>query len=137
MFQSTFLEFEFFLLVLFSIIVPVGIYSYLMWKKAISRKTVLLFGTALIILSGIDIVLLQKLKEMVEHSSSMLDDVIFASELSITLYLLPAVFAGVGINVVSHILISHLVDAEKRFDQAHPERQGDAGSRPGRMDVGK
>lgn len=47
------------------------------------------------------------------------DDKLFASELSIALYLLPAVLAGIGINVVSHILIHHLLDAEKRFDREH------------------
>jgi hypothetical protein len=36
------------------------------------------------------------------------------------LYLLPALFAGIGINVVSHILVSHRVGAEKKFAQEHP-----------------
>ena len=32
-------------------------------------------------------------------------------------YLLPALFAGLGVNMLSHILVGHLRDAETRFDQ--------------------
>jgi hypothetical protein len=42
---------------------------------------------------------------------------LFVSEVSVALYLLPLLFAGVGMNLISHILISHLEDAEKRFDR--------------------
>ena len=38
------------------------------------------------------------------------------------LYLLPALFAGIGINLVSHVLIHHLVSAERRFDQNQAQR---------------
>ena len=41
---------------------------------------------------------------------------------TISLYLLPALFAGIGINLVSHVLIYHLASAEHRFDQNHPPR---------------
>ncbi len=42
--NSAFAEIEFSLLIIFSIILPVCIYSYMMWKQAISRKSVLAFG---------------------------------------------------------------------------------------------
>jgi hypothetical protein len=117
--ESVFLEVQFFLLIVFSIILPVGIYAYMMYKSAISRKTVLLFGVVLIALSGVDLVLLQRLAVPAKYSPSLLDDAIFASELSVALYLLPALFGGIGINMVSHVLISHVAYAEKLFDREH------------------
>jgi len=112
-----FIEAEFFLLVLFSIIAPMSIYGYMMWKKAISRATVLLYGIFLILISGVSFFLLQRLGYMAKASPSLVDDRVFASEVSIALYLLPAIFAGIGVNVVSHILISHLSDAERNFEK--------------------
>jgi hypothetical protein len=117
--QSVFLESEFLLLILFSLILPVAIYGYLMWKKAISRKTVLFFGVILILISGANVFILQHLAEMAKASASLLDDRFFSSELSVALYLVPAVFAGIGVNIVSHILTRHLSDAENRFDREH------------------
>ncbi len=115
--ESIFVRVEFFVLVVFSIILPAGIFGYMMWKKAISRHTVLLYGVLLVAISGVSIFLLQHLATMAKESTSLLDDKIFASELSVALYLLPALFAGVGVNLISHILIRHLVDAEKEFER--------------------
>jgi len=115
--NSVFLEDEFFLLLVISIIVPVGMYGYMMWKRSISRKTVLLFGAMLIAIAGVTIFLLQHLADMAKASPSVLDDRFFASGLSIALYLLPVLFAGIGVNIVSHVLIAHLSDAERRFDR--------------------
>jgi hypothetical protein len=119
MHESVFLQVEFFLLVVFSTVLPAGIYAYMMWKSAISRKAVLLFGVILIVLAGVDIFLLQRLTELAKYSPSVLDDAIFVSELSIALYLLPALFGAVGIDMVSHVLISHLASAERLFDREH------------------
>ena len=122
--ESVFLEKEFLLLVVFSLLFPALIYGTMWFRRAISRSTILLFGFVLIALSGMDIYLLQILSNMAKHSSSMLDDKIFSSEISVALYILPALFAGTGINVVSHILINHLNEAESRFDKKHskPEK---------------
>jgi len=95
----------------------------MMWKKAISRKTVLLLGLVMIVTAGVDVLLLQQLKGLAQSSSSTFDNVFFVSELSIALYLLPALFAGLGINMISHVLINHLVDAERRFAREHPDRR--------------
>lgn len=119
MINSAFAEIEFSLLIVFSIILPVSIYSYMMWKKAISRKTVLFFGISLIAIAGVSIYLLQRLNVIAKTSISMLDDRIFASEISIALYLLPLLFAGIGVNLISEILIRHLNDAERQYDQDH------------------
>lgn len=89
-----------------------------MLKKAISRLTVLLLGIILIVISGIDVFLLQHMTRAAETSLSA-SNMFFAHEFSVALYLLPLLFAGIGVNMFSHILITHLVDAEKKFDREH------------------
>ena len=49
--ESVFMQGEFFALIIFSIIVPFGIYIYMMWKKAITRTVVLLLGSHLLCLT--------------------------------------------------------------------------------------
>ena len=51
-------------------------------------------------------------------------DAVFVSEVRLALFLLPALFAGVGINLISHVLIRHLQKAEAQFETEHPERTG-------------
>lgn len=115
--NSVFVEAEFFLLIVLSLVLPVSIYGYMMWKKAISRKTVLAFSIVLLTISGLNVLLLRILAVAAKNSLSLLDDQIFLSEMTVALYLLPAIFAGVGVNMLSHILISHLTEAEREFDQ--------------------
>lgn len=122
---SIFLEARFWVLMLGSVVLPFGIYAVLMLKRAISRSTVLLLGFALIAIAGFDVYVLQKLSQVASHTMSSLDDAVFASEISIALYLLPALFAGLGINVISHVLNSHLDAAERRFTQEHRGRNKD------------
>lgn len=117
--NSIFFEVEFLLLVLFTLIFPASIYGYMMWKKMISRLSVLMFGILLIVISGISIFLLQRLNTLAKSSLSNIADQIFSSEVSLALYLLPALFAGIGVNIISHLLISHLEQAEKKFDREH------------------
>ena len=119
--NSVFAVIEFWLLVVFSFVLPVGIYATMLVKKAISRRTVLLFGVILVVLAGVDVFLLQTLSVLAKNSSSLLDDFFFASELSVALYLLPAMFAGVGVNIISHVLISHLWSAERQFKSEQPD----------------
>jgi hypothetical protein len=33
----------------------------------------------------------------------------------------PICFGGIGVNVISHVLISHLIDAEKQFVLSQPD----------------
>ena len=117
--NSVFFEAEFLLLVLFTLILPAGIYGYMMWKKMISRLTVLMFGILLIVISGVSIILLQRLNGIAKSSLSNIAEQLFSSEISLALYLLPALFAGIGVNIISHLLISHLEKAERKFDQDH------------------
>jgi hypothetical protein len=120
--NSLFLQKEFISLVIFSILAPVVIYHTIWHKKSISHVSVVYFGGALIVLAGIDVFLLRILADIAKHSPGVVDDRIFNSEMSAALYLLPALYAGTGINLVSHVLISHLVDAEKKFDREHHQK---------------
>jgi hypothetical protein len=117
--DSIFVEKEFFLLIVVSIILPVGLYAFMMAKKALSRTSVLLFGVILVVISGANVVLLQRLATMAKISASALDNRFFSSEISLALYLLPALFAGIGINIISHIIVVHLGDAERQFERDH------------------
>ena len=117
--QSVFFETEFVLLVIFSVFIPVGIYGFLYKKFAISRWTVLGFAILLLVVAGIDVVLLQKLSEMAKKTGALLDNKVFLGELSLALYLFPAGFAGLGVNLLSHVLVNHLNRAEREFDKLH------------------
>lgn len=118
---AEFVELKFWFLVAASILLPIAIYGVMLAKRAISRRTVLLFGVLLVFFAGVDVYFLQVLAGAAKDTPSALDDAIFNSEISVALYLLPALFAGVGINVISHILISHLSEAEARFTREHPQ----------------
>ena len=112
---TVFTEERFWLLVVFSGVLPCALYLMLLVKRAISRPTVLLLGLSLVAIAGVDVYLLQSLATQAKLTSSLADDAVFVSEVSIALYLLPAMFGGIGINIISHILVSHLVEAETRF----------------------
>ena len=118
--DSVFLDLQFYLLVLSSIALPAAIVLVLGRRGSISRRAAVLYGVLLIVLSGVDLVLLQTLSAAARVSASAWDDKVFLSELSIALYLLPAVFGGIGINIVSHVIIAHLASAERRFDRENP-----------------
>lgn len=123
--NSVFFEAEFILLVATSLLFPSAIYVFLFVKRSISRITVIAFAAALVLLSGVDVILLNILAAMAHSTVSQLDDTIFTTEISLALYLLPAVFAGLGVNLLSDVLIGHLHHAERQYDQQHhrPPRQ--------------
>ena len=72
-------------------------------------------GLVLVAMAGFDFYLLQALAKVAQETPSTSDDAVFDSEVTIGLYVLPALLAGIGINVTSHILIQHLTDAQERF----------------------
>lgn len=117
--SSVFSELKFWLMVLVSVVLPFGIYGVLLVKQAVSRVTVLLLGVALVALAGLDVYFLQRLAAASRISPSLSGDAFFNSELTLALYLLPAMFGGVGVNMISHILVSHLLEAETRFARRH------------------
>ncbi|MBO9650785.1 MAG: hypothetical protein J7605_19945 [Variovorax sp.] len=116
---SVFTEARFWLMVAVSVVLPFGIYGVLIAKRAISRFTVLALGFSLVAIAGVDVFFLQRLASTASATPSLADDVFFVSEVRVALYLLPALFAGLGINVISHVMTTHLTAAEKRFAQAH------------------
>ncbi len=131
---SVFTQASFWLMVIFSILLPFAVYGVLQLKRAISRTTTLLLGFALVLIAGMDVLFLQVIAAAARSSPSLADDALFVSELSVALYLLPAMFGGIGINVISHVLVSHLVEAEQRFialrresDDTHDEMSHRAG----------
>lgn len=117
MHDTVFVELQFWLLVLCSIVVP-GIIIWVSFTvTAVSRSIVLVLGLMLVGIAGFDFYLLQALARMARATLSLTDDRIFDSEITVGLYVLPAFLAGVGINVTSHVLIQHLTDAQKRFNR--------------------
>lgn len=125
--QSVFVELKFWLLVLFSIVVPVGIVWMCLTVQAVSRRSILAVGLALVAIAGFDVYLLQALARMSRLTPSLADDAVFDSEITVGLYVLPALLAGVGVNVTSHVLLQHLTDAQRRFAR-RPRQQPDAQS---------
>ena len=119
---SVFLELRFWLLVGFSLVLPVGIYALLLVTRSISRWAVLGFGVALVLIAGVDVYLLQSIAAQAKSTPSLADDAWFSSELTIALYLLPVVFGGIGVNLISHVLLRHLTEAEGWFDSEHSDR---------------
>jgi hypothetical protein len=120
--QSVFGELWFWLMLLVSLVLPFGIYGVLLVKRAVSPITVLLLGFTLVAIAGLDLFLLQRLAAVARLTPSLGDDAVFLSEMSLALYLFPAMFGGIGVNVISHVLVRHLVEAESRFAVEHPDR---------------
>lgn len=119
--ESALLGPEFVLLIACSIVAPILVY-WLMWsRRRISRAAVVFFGISLIVLAGLDVGLLRILASLASRSHGGIDDAVFNSELSVALYLLPTLFAGTGINLVTHVLIQHVAIAERRLDDVQLE----------------
>ncbi len=108
---------EFVAVIAFSFLIPGAIYAAMMIKRSISRTTVALLGIALVVVAGVDAVLLHHIAYAAQHTLPVWDDKLFAPELSVALYLLPLLSAGIGINILSHLLITHLAEAERVFDK--------------------
>lgn len=117
---SVFVELRFWVLVVFSLVLPGAIYAVLLVSRSLSRAAVLGFGVALVLIAGVDGYLLQSLANLAKISPSLADDAVFISELSIGLYVLPLVCGGIGVNLISHVLLRHLAEAEARFEKEHP-----------------
>ena len=117
---TAFVEVKFWLFAACSVVVPVVIYGVLLAKRAVSHLTVLVLGLMLVVIAGVDLYLMQGLIATSKVTPSLADDAVFASEVTIALYLLPALFAGIGINLISHVLIRHLGPAERAYEQESP-----------------
>ena len=118
--NSVFVELRFWALVAFSVVLPAGVYAALLVTRSISRIAVLGFGVAMVLMAGVDVYLLQSLSSVTHATPSLADDALFNTELTIALYVLPVAFGGIGVNLISHVLLRHLAEAEARFDREHP-----------------
>ena len=129
---TIFTEVRFWGLVLCSLVLPAAIFVTLFVRREFSKTTVLAFGLLLIALAGADIFLLRALARLAQATPSLADDLVFSSELSIALYIFPAAFGTIGLNMVSHVLMHYLKQKEERFEahrqaplpSAPPERRG-------------
>lgn len=80
---SVFTQLEFWLLIIFSVVFPAGIYWVLLSKRVVSKITVLIFGLVLVGMAGVDVYLLQILAGLAKVSSSLADDALFSSAVSV------------------------------------------------------
>lgn len=117
--DSVLIKFEFWALIVCSIIAPVVIFVVLMKKPSIARFSVAAFGLFLVLLAGTDVALLKSLMQSARLTTSLVDDLVFSSEYSLAFYLLPVFSASVGCNLISHVLIGHVQAAERSHDK-HP-----------------
>lgn len=120
--NTVFSEIKFWLMMLISFILPFGLYSVLMMKRAISRQTTLMLGFALVAIAGLDVYFLRMLAAAAKLTPSLADDTVFISEVSLALYILPVMFGGIGVNIISHVLVKHLDEANERFRSEHLEK---------------
>lgn len=111
--NSVFSELRFWVTVVLSLGLPCGIYTWLLVRRTVSRGTVLWLGISLVAIAAFDVYFLSSLANAAKQTPSLADDGVFLSEVSLALYLLPAMFGGIGVNLLSHVLISHLTQAEK------------------------
>jgi hypothetical protein len=122
MLTSVFVEIRFWLLIVLSFVVPTVVYFSMHRRRFVSSATVLALGALLVAIAGVDVYLLQVLETLARQTRSLVDDAIFASELSVALYIVPVCFAGIGINIVSHVIVAHLTRAEARYAAEHRRR---------------
>jgi hypothetical protein len=120
---SLYLESEFWVLVAVSLLAPAAVFVWLSRRRKISRIAVAVIAVALIVLSGFDAILLQRLSALAKKTPGLGDDRVFASEFSLALYVLPLITAGLGINLLSHLLNRHLIIAELEYDREQEQGQ--------------
>lgn len=119
--NSVFAQLDFWVMVAVSAVLPFAIYGALLATRSVSRVTVLVLGVAMVAIAGFDVYFLRHIAAVARDTPSLADDAVFVSEISFALYLFPLMFGGIGVNLISHILVSHLVGAEKRFAKEHPD----------------
>ena len=110
--QAIYLEYEFWALLIFTIIIPSVIFIWMMMKREFSRISLVSIGLFLVVIAGLDAILLRMLSVKAKITPGIVDDQIFVSEISIALYIIPLILAGVGVNLASHVLCNHIEIAE-------------------------
>ena len=118
---SVFVEVRFWLLVFITLVAPLAMYVLLRHQRAVSRASVLLLGLTLVVIAAVDVWLLHGLQAAAIKNLSRLDDFL-DSEVTLSLYLIPALFGGVGIDLVSTVIRQHLLRIERHHRQ-HRRRE--------------
>ncbi|MDM0115450.1 hypothetical protein QTI66_25100 [Variovorax sp. J22R133] len=111
---SVFVELRFWIAVVASFVVPLCLYLSLRKRRAISSGSVFWLGLTLVVIAAADVSMLHGLQAAASKSPSHFDN-FFDSELAIGLYLIPALFGGIGIDLVSSVFRRHLEAAEHRY----------------------
>ena len=106
--KPIYLEYEFWALLICTIIVPSAVFIWMMMKRKFSQISIVAIGVLLVVIAGMDAIFLRILSAKAKISPGILDDQIFVSEISIALYIIPLILAGVGVNLASHVLCNHL-----------------------------
>jgi hypothetical protein len=75
---------------------------------------VLLLGITLVAIAGFDVIFLHHTAVAARAALSPAQDIVFGSEISFALYLFPLMFGGIGVNIVSHVMVSRLISADQR-----------------------
>ncbi|MEI7435939.1 MAG: hypothetical protein WCL16_03915 [bacterium] len=115
--NSVYLQGEFFGLVVVSLLMPAILYVWLIRKRKVSRIAIVVIAIALIVLSGLDVILIKRLSMISKMTMDISDNLIFASEFSVALYMLPVIMAGIGVNLLTHVMSEHLIIAELEYDK--------------------
>ncbi|MEJ8853110.1 hypothetical protein WKW79_00930 [Variovorax robiniae] len=111
---SVFVELRFWVAVIVSFVVPLCLYLSLRKRRAISPASVFWLGVTLIVIAAADVCMLHGLQMATSKSTSRFDN-FFDSELAVGFYLIPALFGGIGIDLVSSVFRRHLEAAEHRY----------------------
>ncbi len=106
--HSIYLEHEFWGLILCTIILPAWIFIWLARNRKFSRLTLTTIGVMLVTFTGLDVIFLRRLSDKAKATATLMDDRIFSSEISIALYIIPMILAGIGVNLISYVLCEHL-----------------------------
>ena len=103
-----YLELEFWGVLACSAILPMCIFTWMTWKRSLSRLVIIIIGLLLVCIAGANVIFLRLLSTKAKATSNILDDKLFVSEISIALYIIPLILAGIGVNLASHVLCNHI-----------------------------
>jgi hypothetical protein len=117
---SVFVELRFWLLVVVSVVLPLALFLGLHKRRAISPRSVFWLGLTLVAIAATDVAMMRSLQLAAAQSPSHLDDFL-ASEVAVGLYLIPALFGGIGIDLISSVFRRHLEAAEHRYSAGRRE----------------
>ena len=112
-----YLELEFWGVLACSVLLPTCIFAWMILRRSLSKFIIIVIGFLLVFIAGVNVIFLRLLCAKAKATPSILDDKLFVSEISIALYIIPLILAGIGVNLASHVLCNHINIVE--LDQKH------------------